>query len=461
MPFAPFTEWRDLSVGSAWPDFLSLLDQARKEARPDDLARALDVALRSAALESGAIEGLYATSRGITRTVALQGSLWEAELEKLGPDVRGHFEAQLAAFDLVLDATTRETSLSEAWLRSLHAQVCANQKTFKVLTDPGWQERPLVHGAYKTEPNNVTLADGTLHAYCPVNEVAPEMYRLQEEMRSPAFEQAHAVVQAAYAHHALTAVHPFSDGNGRTARALASVFLYRAASIPLIVFSDQQEGYWDALAAADRGVGQAFVTFIDDRAVDSMALVTNRLREAKQTLASRAAVLRGLFRAHGGLSPAEVVAVGERLYGHIHSELLQMVQAELSDTDWSFMVAPRTGRQQCTYWDHPYHVLPQGGAFLVRVESRDPIVPAMVDATPFVGIANDPTNPFAFIVIDANRAAPTPLKLRVSDLHPAFSKSALERIESWEREIAGNLIDDLTNTIRGSMKNQGYEPGPN
>ncbi|HVC76029.1 MAG TPA: hypothetical protein VND96_05870, partial [Candidatus Micrarchaeaceae archaeon] len=41
---------------------------------------------RAAAFETGAIEGLYPTTRGITRMVALQGAMWEAELEKLGPD---------------------------------------------------------------------------------------------------------------------------------------------------------------------------------------------------------------------------------------------------------------------------------------------------------------------------------------------------------------------------------------
>ncbi len=91
------------------------------------------MALRSAALETGAIEGLYSTNRGITRTVALQGAMWEAELDKLGPDVRGHFEAQLAALDLVLDVATKRLDISEAWIRSLHAQACARQATYRAV----------------------------------------------------------------------------------------------------------------------------------------------------------------------------------------------------------------------------------------------------------------------------------------------------------------------------------------
>src|SRR5947207_2719456 len=88
-----FAPWAATSTSEVWAEYLAVLEDARRDARPEDLDRALDIALRSAALETGAIEGLYATSRGVTRTVALQGAMWHAELEKIGPDVKGHFEA--------------------------------------------------------------------------------------------------------------------------------------------------------------------------------------------------------------------------------------------------------------------------------------------------------------------------------------------------------------------------------
>lgn len=453
-PFASFSGWEGYSIGTTWVEFLAALDLVRKTAAPDDLQRALDVALRSAALETGAIEGLYSTTRGVTRTVALQGALWEAELDKLGPDVRGHFDAQLAALELVLDAATTLTPMSEAWLRSLHAQVCANQKTFKVLTPQGWQDRALVPGAYKTDPNNVTLADGRTHWYCPVDQVGPEMHRLQEEMRSASFAEAHPVIQSAFAHHALTAVHPFADGNGRTARALASVFLYRAAGIPLIVFSDQQEPYWDALAAADARDPQPFVGFINDRAIDAMALVTNRLRDAKRPLEARAADLRKLVRAHGGLTLGEVAAVGDRLMSTIHRDLLPLVGESLSRADFSLGAGLKQGRQQCDF-GAPYHTLPQGGAFTLWVQSMDPLLPANVETTPFVGIADSASNPFTFIVIDANRPGQVPLKMRLRDMHPSITKAAVELIDGWVHQTAGNVLDDLINAVGGSNQVQG------
>ena len=449
-PFEPFAAWESLAVGDAWAEFLSALDVARAAAEPADLERAVDMALRSAALETGAIEGLYATTRGVTRTVALQGAMWEAELEKLGPDVPGHFEAQLSAFDLVLDAATNHLPLSEAWLRELHAKVCAAQKTVRVLTDVGWQDHQLHHGNYKIFPNNVILTDGATHWYAPVSDVSAEMHRLIEEARTKAFLVAHPVIQAAYSHHALTAVHPFADGNGRTARALASVFLYRAAGVPLVIFSDQQERYWDALQAADRGQPQAFVSFIDDRALDTMALVTNRLREAKSPLDEQATRIRNLFRAHGGLTHAEVQGIGQRLTQHLQQSLQLAFQALGLGPDVSAWVEAKSGRLQCTFWDHPYRTLMYGGAFTLHVSIQEP-VKLEVQATPFVGIAKDSTNAFTFIVIDANRSTTEPLKLRVSDLYPSITASAELRIEGWEQTTLGAVLDELRRGITDAL----------
>ncbi len=145
-PFAPFSEWVSAEVGAAWVDFLDALNAEREAATPADLETALDLALRSAALETGAIEGLYATTRGITRTVALQGAMWEAELKKLGSEVRGHFEAQLSAFELALDAVTGKLPVSEAWLRELHAKVCAAQATYTTWSEAGRSSRSRTAG---------------------------------------------------------------------------------------------------------------------------------------------------------------------------------------------------------------------------------------------------------------------------------------------------------------------------
>jgi len=152
-------------------------------------------------------------------TVSAMAERWTLEVEsRKGRDVRETVAAQRAAFDLALDVVTGSSPLSESWVRRVHEVACAAQETYTVYTASGPQEQPLPKGVYKTYPNHVEFADGSLHAYAPVDRVGDEMHRLLDELRSPSFEQAHAVLQAAYAHHALTMIRPFADGNGHVAR---------------------------------------------------------------------------------------------------------------------------------------------------------------------------------------------------------------------------------------------------
>ncbi len=457
-PFECFSAWAEVGVGTAWAETLAALRSLRDVATEDDWAAAVQYALRAAALESGAIEGLYATSRGVTRSVALQAAAWQAELDKLGSDVRGHFEAQLAAFEMVLDAATKAHPITEAWLRELHAAACAGQQTYRALTEAGWQDQALQHGAYKTHSNNVGRGDGTTHWYASPDDVKAEMHRLVTEMGSDEFGAAHPVLQAAYAHHALTAVHPFADGNGRVARALASVFLYRAAGVPLVIFSDQQEQYWDALADADAGRTVSFVRFIDDRAIDTTAMVTDRLHDVRNPLESQAAALRSLFTAHGGLTLAQVQAVGFRLSQHLQARFGDQFEAVAEhlrpDVHGQVYPDPRPGARADDFEGWPYHHLADF-TFMLRCYQPSEVI---ADIRVVVGAANDVDEHFAFMVADPNHKDVQPLRLRVSDLHPAISSASETRIDSWVRQALNNALGDLGTRVRASLERQASNP---
>jgi len=229
--FPSFADWTQAtSVDERrWERYAALLQQ-RSELTPELLARARDVAKRAAAVDTGALEGLYEVDRGFTFTVALQMAAWESLLDAKGARVRSLVEAQMGAYDFVLDFATRATPMAEAWIRTLHQVMCKGQETYTVYTEIGLQEQQLPLGAYKALPNHVMKSDGIVHSWAPVDLVPAEMQRLCTELRRPEFEAAHPVWQASYAHYAFVSVHPFADGNGRVARALASVYTYRALS---------------------------------------------------------------------------------------------------------------------------------------------------------------------------------------------------------------------------------------
>ena len=59
----------------------------------------------------------------------------------------------------------------------------------------------------------------------------------------------HPVQLAAEAHFRLTSIHPFQEGNGRTARLLMNLLLLRAGYPIVVIHKDMREAYDDALAA--------------------------------------------------------------------------------------------------------------------------------------------------------------------------------------------------------------------
>ncbi len=109
--------------------------------------------------------------------------------------------------------------------------------------DPGAgqfrQERVMIAGAAQQPPRD---------------ELVPQ---LVESMLSElgACPREDAVKAATWAHWAIARIHPFSDGNGRTARLWQDLVLLRADLAPAIIrLQDRdQNGYYDALASADRG----------------------------------------------------------------------------------------------------------------------------------------------------------------------------------------------------------------
>ncbi len=82
-------------------------------------------------------------------------------------------------------------------------------------------------GTYKIRPNAVYEGRRVIYKP-PPPEAAPILTRaLVSWLNSGKALAEHAVIAAAVAHHRLVSIHPFSDGNGRTARAFESWILFR------------------------------------------------------------------------------------------------------------------------------------------------------------------------------------------------------------------------------------------
>ena len=452
--FPSFAEWAaSASIDTArWDRYAGLLQQ-RKELSPELLARAREVAKRAAAVDTGAIEGLYEVDRGFTFSVAMQMATWEAQMDAKGSTVRSLIEAQLNAYDFVLDFATKVQPVAEAWIRTLHEVMCKGQETYSVYTEIGLQEQALPLGKYKTLPNHVLKADGVSHSYAPVEHVPAEMQRLRDELESAQFAEAHPVLQASYAHYAFVVIHPFADGNGRVARALASIFTYRALSVPLLILAEHRSEYYAALEEADESRYQPFVDFTMERTLDSIQLVSDTLKAAGAPAPIEAAAqLKRVYLTRSGFTHPEVDKAGYSLFDAFVAEVEKQAKA--------------LGTGELTIRCEVKHVSESLGSPSYRHPTT--LGSRLVDI-------HFQTSPPAYVAIKTRVTLEVPkhsgggddlllrcietkqeFESRISEAYPTVTGTLHLRLAVFVHGLLGEAISELTKMAAEVMRNQGY-----
>lgn len=451
-PFPDLSAWTAVPFDpTTYEQYAALLEQARAEATEEARERALRAAVRSAGTDTGAIEGLYTTDRGFTRTVAVEAAHWEVAANERGPNAAEIIRDQIDAYDWVLDLVTEQAPITEHVIRELHLMLCRSQETYVVYTAVGRQERPLPKGQYKEFPNNPTsLATGQQHHYAPVDMVAPEMQRLVASLSSSDYTEAHPVVQAAYLHYSLVAIHPFADGNGRTTRALASVPLYRHARVPFLVFRDQRDEYFDALGAADTGDLGTFVRFVHERVVDAIELVRNSVKVG--LLKGRDASIAAIEAAQriSGFSPDEIEAVA----GRIREEAESSLSAHLRDAGWPSSVKGTafTGRSITRLKPPAGYRWPRRDlAASVNLQS---LPPAKASTNMTVGVAIADSEGVPALALTAQREEIPDLQIPARDLTPQVREVAKIKIADWTALVLDVALRDLATVVadvRGTL----------
>lgn len=145
-----------------------------------------------------------------------------AARKKIDAPARDIFEVEnyFSALRHISQVVQKKQPLSEKVLLKIHQLV--TQKTL-----PSHQS-----GQYRTVP--IYIVQRRLGAPDDVVYTGPEAKRVPQLtadliswLQSSAKKNIHPVVAAGIAHQELAAIHPFSDGNGRTARAIATLILYQ------------------------------------------------------------------------------------------------------------------------------------------------------------------------------------------------------------------------------------------
>lgn len=290
---------------------------------------------REWAIETGIIERLYTWDRGVTEVlieqgiessiIAHRGGVSQREAEHIQALINDHLGIVEGLFGYIKG----DVPLTEHFIRGLQARFTAHQDYTEAVTESGDLIRvTLQKGEYKTLPNNPRRPDGEVHSYCPPQLAKEEMEALIRMYREA--EATHAPeVKSAWLHHRFTQIHPFQDGNGRVARALASLVFLREGFFPLVVRESDREEYIGALETADAGDLGPLVAFFARRQRDAILRAlgleqqVQQSKYAEQIVTSALEILRGRF----SREQQKVSAVYEhawKLFAHVEQKFREL-----------------------------------------------------------------------------------------------------------------------------------------
>jgi Fic family protein len=244
---------------------------------------------REWAIETGIIERLYTWDRGVTEVLIEQGiessiishrgGVSQGDAEHIQTLINDHLGIVEGLFSYIRG----DEPLSEYFIRGLQAQFTAHQDYTEAVTESGDLIRvTLAKGEYKTLPNNPRRPDSAVHTYCP-----PELTKEEMESLIRMYRSADATytpeVKAAWLHHRFTQIHPFQDGNGRVARALATLVFLRDGLFPLVIRDSERKEYIGALEFADNGDLSSLVSLFARRQRDAILKALGLEQQVQQS----------------------------------------------------------------------------------------------------------------------------------------------------------------------------------
>ena len=185
---------------------------------------------------------------------------------------------EMKAHDVAIDharrLATEERILGEGDIRDLNKILLKEPFSQRAETEDGTPTQVLiVPGRYKVQPNHVRTVTGELHRFAEPEETPALMerwtHRFQRDLERSAYPLPLVLAES---HCSFLGIHPFGDGNGRTARLLANYALLRRGLPPMVIKSTERDRYISALQNADLGHMMPLAHFMLDNVLWSIDL---------------------------------------------------------------------------------------------------------------------------------------------------------------------------------------------
>ena len=243
---------------------LDALQQRLRSLRP--LTPDQVVALRGM-LEGDEIEAVYASNaiEGNTLTLGETALVIQHGITVSGKPLKDHLEAldHIEALRFV-EELIGTPPLTQRTLREIHALVMR-------------RSRPEAAGRYRDIPVAIAGTEDMPPPPVLVPEKMDAVFAAYESRR----DAEHPAVVAADLHQGIVDVHPFEDGNGRTARLAMNLHLLQRRFPLTIIDPKDRQSYIEAIAAVQQGVDtEAFRSFVISNVDRSLRRYLHALGEA-------------------------------------------------------------------------------------------------------------------------------------------------------------------------------------
>ncbi len=223
---------------------------------------------------SNAIEGSSLT-REETRSVMINNITVSGKPLKDIMEMRGHDEVVTQ----IIAVGRAEQRLSEARIRAIHTAIMYEETA----------EARTKIGVWKTVANYLYNYRGERIDFTEPHLVANEMHDLinwysaaYEKIETKKQDAIHPLLLAFEFHLRYVTIHPFYDGNGRTARIFTNLILIAHGYPPAIVKTEDKEVYGRYLADIQvyGGEADAFYTFMAQQVLEAQNLILAAISEA-------------------------------------------------------------------------------------------------------------------------------------------------------------------------------------
>lgn len=228
-----------------------------------DKKRPIDPKLMSTIAQKFREEWTYHTNaiEGNTFTYRETAFFLREGLTVKGKSLREHLEIinHAEAIDYLHEAI-QQRDLTERIIKDFHA-----------ILFQGVRDIDFSPGDYKKMDNHVLTISGNIHQYVPAVQVPYEMERLIQWYNENS--DMHPVKLASLLHHKLTAIHPFTNGNGRVSRLAMNFVLLKHGYPPAIIRNEKRQDYYSALEQADNGELETLIVLISAEVKSNLELM--------------------------------------------------------------------------------------------------------------------------------------------------------------------------------------------